>query len=78
MACTKIGLWTNRLYHSKDNPFDNKTIIESIPKRSSPAGKKASAKRRRNKIKPTNDPDINLEIQQHGEDNVHIIQDTNP
>jgi hypothetical protein len=51
---------------------------ESIPTCNSPAGKRASAKRRGNKIKSTNDKEINLEIRQHGVDNVHIIQDTNP
>jgi hypothetical protein len=65
---------------TSSSPYeDNKTIIENVfPKRSSPAGKKLSAKKKRNKIKVTNDPDIQREIDQHGEDNVRVVFDSNP
>ena len=58
-----------------DNPFDDQSQILSIPKRNSKAGRKASAKRRRNKLKPTNDKEVNELIRKYG-DNVRIIQDT--
>jgi hypothetical protein len=61
-----------------DNPFEQgKLHLETIPKRNSPAGKNASAKKRRNKIKPTNDEEINEEKRRHG-DRVNVVMDTNP
>lgn len=66
--------------HVTDNPFEaKKSIVLGIPKRSSPAGKKASARKRREKNRAHHpDKEIDREIQQHGEDNVHIIQDSDP
>jgi len=60
-----------------ESPFEDKFHLETIPKRNSPAGKKASAKRRRNKIKPTNDEEINEEIRRHG-DRVNVVYDSDP
>lgn len=64
--------------HTEDNPFDvKKGIVLGIPKRSSPAGKKASAKRKREKQRVHHsDPEVDREIQQHGEDNVKILYDS--
>ena len=62
-----------------DNPFESgKFHLESIPSRSSPAGKRASAKRRRNKIRPTNDKEINELLRIYGEKNVKIHYHINP
>jgi hypothetical protein len=56
-----------------DNPFENKFHLETIPKRNSPAGKRASAKRRRNKIKLDDDPEIDALLRAYGE-NVRLIK----
>jgi hypothetical protein len=62
--------------HVVQNPFDvNATLIESIPKRTSKAGRKAAAKRNRPHHK---DKDIDRELQQHGSENVHVLEDTDP
>jgi hypothetical protein len=63
---------------TQESPFEDKTIIENVfPKRNSLAGRKASEKKRRNKIKPTNDAEINEEIRRQG-DRVKILYDSNP
>lgn len=60
------------------NPFEsNKFIIESIPKRTSPAGKKAAAKKRRKKLEHK-DKDIQQEIDRVGEDRVKVLFESNP
>jgi hypothetical protein len=63
-----------------DNPFENKNIIQSLPKRKSKTGKKIAArgrKRKRDKNKLHDDPDINLEMRRHG-DRVNVVYDSNP
>jgi hypothetical protein len=62
-----------------DNPFDNQGEILGKPKRGTEAGKTASEKKKRERNRQHHkDKDIDLEIQQHGEDNVRIIQNSNP
>ena len=58
-----------------DNPFESqKGIVESIPKRSSPAGKKALEKRKRERLRAHDeDPEIDALLKAHG-DNVRIIK----
>jgi hypothetical protein len=52
-----------------DNPFENKFHIESIPKRPS----KSIAKRRRNRIKLDDDPEINDLLRIYG-DRVNVLK----
>lgn len=61
-----------------DNPFDNKTIIESLPKRTNRIGKKIAARgRKTDKNKLHDDPEISELMRIYG-DRVKVIQDTNP
>lgn len=51
-----------------ESPFEQgKFILESIPKRSSPKGKRISAKRRHNKIKLDDDKEINDLLRIYGD-----------
>ena len=64
-----------------DNPFDNKTIIESVHnRRTSKTGKKIAprggGKKRRKKVLHE-DPEINEEMRRHG-DRVKVVHDSNP
>lgn len=60
-----------------DNPFEgSKFRLESIPKRSSPAGKRALAKKRGKKIKLHDDPEISELMRIYG-DMVKVVYDTN-
>lgn len=63
-----------------ESPFEAKqTIIETIPTRGSKAGQRALSKRRKERHRQHHkDPEIDREIQQHGSDNVHVIEDTDP
>jgi hypothetical protein len=62
-----------------DSPYDNKTIIESMTKRSfSKTGKKVTRSRKRKNVRITNDADIQREIRQHGNRNVNIVYDSDP
>jgi hypothetical protein len=63
-----------------DNPFDEqKGQVVSVPKRSSKEGKKTLDKRRRERNRPHHkDTEIDELLRIYGEQNVHIIQDTNP
>jgi hypothetical protein len=56
-----------------DNPFDNTVHLETIPKRNSPAGKRASAKKRGNKIKLDDDPEIDTMLRVYG-DRVNVLK----
>lgn len=57
-----------------ENPFEGgKFQLESIPKRSSPAGKRAIAKRSRKKIKLDEDPEINDLLRIYG-DRVNVLK----
>ena len=60
-----------------ETPFENKTQIIGIPKRNSPAGKRASAKKRRNKIKLDPDPEIDALVRIYG-DRVKVVYDSDP
>jgi hypothetical protein len=62
---------------TQESPFDNKFHLETFAKRNSPAGKRASAKKRK-KIQTTDDKDILREIKNVGERNVKIHYDSNP
>jgi hypothetical protein len=66
--------------HKMESEFEvGETIIASVPRRTSPAGRKALAKRKEKKYRPTHkDPEIDLEIKTHGEENVRILYDSNP
>jgi hypothetical protein len=56
-------------------PFEQgKFILESIPKRCSAAGKKLSAKKRRNKIKLDSDPEIDALLRAYGTDRMKVIK----
>lgn len=60
------------------NPFDaKKGLVTGIPKRSTPAGKRATAKRTKERTRAHHkDKDIDREIQQHGEENVKVVYDS--
>lgn len=61
--------------HVVENPFDANETLESVPKRTTAAGIKVRKKRNR----PTHkDKEIDREIQQHGSENVHVLEDTDP
>jgi hypothetical protein len=61
-----------------ESPFEQaKFILETVYKRTSPKGKKAAVKKRRNKIKLDEDPDINELMRIYG-DRVNVVYDTNP
>jgi hypothetical protein len=58
-----------------ESPFEQgKFILESIPKRGSAAGRKLSARKRRNKIKLDSDPEIDALLRAYGDDRVKVIQ----
>ena len=50
-----------------ESPFKNQTEIMGIPKRSSPAGQKAAAKRKRNRNKKHEDPEIDALMRIYGD-----------
>jgi Pyruvate/2-oxoacid:ferredoxin oxidoreductase delta subunit len=57
-----------------DNPFEQgKFILETVCKRNSPKGKKLSAKKRKNKIKLDDDPEIDALLRAYG-NNVKVQQ----
>lgn len=57
-----------------ESPFEQgKFILDSIPKRSSPKGKRISAKRRHDKLKLDEDKEINDLLRIYG-DNVTVLQ----
>lgn len=61
-----------------ESPFEQgKFILETMPKPSSPKGKKLSAKKRGKKIKLHEDPEINQLTRIYG-DRVKVVLDTNP
>jgi len=63
----------------QDSPESNKTILESVFKKRNKTGNKQTLQRGKKKKKQLHhDPDISLVIKQHGEENVHIVYDSNP
>ncbi|MFZ0629498.1 MAG: hypothetical protein WAM16_09380 [Nitrososphaeraceae archaeon] len=50
-----------------ESPYENQTEIMGIPKRSSPAGQKAAAKRKRNRNKMHEDPEIDALMRIYGD-----------
>jgi len=66
--------------HKMESEFEvGETIIASVPRRTSPAGKKASEKRKRERQRAHHsDPEIDREIQRHGEENVKVVYDSDP
>lgn len=61
-----------------DNPFESKTIIESLPKRTNRTGMKIAARgRKRDKNKLHNDPEIDALMRIYG-DRVTVLQDSDP
>jgi hypothetical protein len=62
-----------------DNPFDTGEEITGVPKRNTPLGKKATEKRKRQRTRPTHkDAEIDEALGRFGEENVSIIEDTDP
>jgi hypothetical protein len=60
-----------------DNPFQDNKVFEAIPRRSSPAGKKAMEKRKRERNRLHHpDKEIDEAIRRYGEENVKIVEDT--
>ena len=58
-----------------ESPFEQgKFILETIPKRGSAAGRKLSAKKRRNKIKLDSDPEIDALLRAYGTDRMKVIK----
>jgi hypothetical protein len=58
-----------------ESPFEQgKFILESIPKRSSPKGKKAALKKRKNKIKLDSDHEIDALLRAYGDNRVKVIK----
>jgi hypothetical protein len=56
-----------------DNPFDSGKEVLGIPKPTSPAGRKASAQRKRERQRSHHpDKEVDNEIRTHGEDRVKI------
>jgi hypothetical protein len=66
--------------HKMETEFEvGETIIASVPNRTSPAGKKAIEKRRRERQRTHHkDPEIDREIRRFGEENVHVVYDSDP
>jgi hypothetical protein len=66
--------------HKVESEFEvGESIIESIPSRSSPAGKKALEKRRRERNRAHHkDKEIDELLRIYGEDRVKIVYDSNP
>ncbi len=63
---------------TSESPFEaGKFQLETIPKRSSAAGKRAIAKRSRKKIKLDDDPEIN-ELMRVCGDRLNVVYDSNP
>jgi hypothetical protein len=61
-----------------DNPFDSKTIIESLPRRNfHKTGKKLNPRSKGKKRMLHEDPEINEEMRRHG-DRVNVVYDSNP
>ncbi len=54
-----------------ESPFEDKLILQSIPKRSSPKGRRITAKRRHNKLKLDEDKEINDLLRKYG-DNITV------
>jgi hypothetical protein len=67
-------------HHKSDNEFEAKeSIIMSVPSRSSLDGKKLLENRKRERQRAHHkDLEIDMEIQQHGEENVHVVYDSDP
>jgi hypothetical protein len=59
---------------TQESAFDNKFILETIPKRSSPRGKRISAKRSKKKIRLDDDPEIDALLRAYGDDRVRVIE----
>jgi hypothetical protein len=63
-----------------DNALEQgKFVLDSIPKRGTIKGNKEADKRRRERTRTHHkDPEIDALLRIYGEENVHIIQDTDP
>jgi len=58
-----------------ESPYEQgKFILESIPKRGSAAGRKLSAKKRRNKIKLDSEPEIDALLRAYDDDRVKVLK----
>lgn len=59
-----------------ESPFENQSVVMgAFPRRT----RKTMAKQARKRNRPQHkDPEIQRELDQHGSDNVHIIQDSDP
>ena len=63
-----------------ETPYENTTeIMGANPRRMTKAGQRALSKRRKERDRQHHkDSDIDREIRRHGEENVHVLQDSNP
>jgi hypothetical protein len=73
-------LKTDMKHHVESNPFDTKkSIVMGTPKRNSQEGKLISARKKRERQRAHHkDPEIEEVLRIYGEENVHIIQDSDP
>jgi hypothetical protein len=66
---------------TQDSPYDDKTIIQSIKKRTSSTSKQIAPRgggKRRKKNVLHHDPDINALMRIYGEQNVKVVYDSDP
>jgi hypothetical protein len=66
---------------TQDSPYDDKTVIESIKKRTPNTGKQIAPRgggKRRKRNQFHHDNDIKEEMRRHGTDNVRVLFDSNP
>ena len=61
-----------------DNPFENESTFLSTESRKEQRRKGKRPRSKRLKTEEHEDPEIDMEIQQHGEENVRIISDSDP
>ena len=74
---TKVEQSIEGFITTTENPFDDGKDVLGVPKRTSPAGRKASEKRKRERNRPRHkDPEVDEALRRLGEDNVHIIYDS--
>ena len=59
-----------------DNPFENESTFLSTDSRTEQRRKGKKPRSKRFKIGEHEDPEIDMEIQQHGEENVHVVYDS--
>jgi len=61
-----------------DNPFENESTFLSTDSRAMQRRKGMKPRSKRLKTEEHEDPEIDMEIQQHGEENVRVVFDSDP